>query len=100
MKKLLSRVVMLWLCFAAAVLAAPLRLSYSVVGPTVAGIWMAHETSTFKKYGLDVQLIYIPSSGMNIQALLGGSLDASNEKKKLIAKNAKYAKNKISKHET
>ena len=38
---------------------------------------MAHETGAFKKYGLDVQLIYIPSSGMNIQALLGGSLDVS-----------------------
>jgi NitT/TauT family transport system substrate-binding protein len=38
---------------------------------------MAHETGVFKKYGLDVQLIYIPSSGMNIQALLGGSLDLS-----------------------
>ena len=38
---------------------------------------MAHETGAFKKYGLDVQLIYIASSGMNIQALLGGSLDVS-----------------------
>ncbi|HYT58341.1 MAG TPA: ABC transporter substrate-binding protein [Verrucomicrobiae bacterium] len=77
MKKLLSRVVLLWLCCVGEVLAAPLRLSYSVVGPTVAGVWMAHEIGTFKKYGLDVQLIYIPSSGMNIQALLGGSLDVS-----------------------
>src|SRR6266566_5598200 len=77
MKKLLFRVTMLWFCCVVEVLAAPLRLSYSVVGPTVAGVWMAHETGTFKKYGLDVQLIYIPSSGMNIQALLGGSLDVS-----------------------
>ena len=38
---------------------------------------MAYETGRFKKYGLDVQLIYIPSSGTNIQALLGGSLDVS-----------------------
>ena len=77
MKKLLSQVVMLWLYCLGEGSAAPLRLSYSVVGPTVAGVWMAHETGTFKKYGLDVQLIYIPSSGMNIQALLGGSLDVS-----------------------
>lgn len=56
---------------------APLRLSYSVVGPTVAGIWMAHESGAFRKYGLDVQLVYIPSSGTNIQALLGGSLELS-----------------------
>jgi ABC-type nitrate/sulfonate/bicarbonate transport system substrate-binding protein len=77
MKKLLSQLAVLWLCFAGEVSAAPLRLSYSVVGPTVAGIWMAHETGAFRKYGLDVQLIYIPSSGTNIQALLGGSLDVS-----------------------
>src|SRR6266545_7308902 len=77
MKKLHSLIVVLWLCCTGEVLAAPLRLSYSVVGPSVAGVWMAHETGVFKKYGLDVQLIYIPSSGMNIQALLGGSLDVS-----------------------
>ncbi len=57
--------------------AAPLRLSYSVIGPTVAGVWMAHETGMFKKYALDVQLVYIASSGTNIQALLGGSLELS-----------------------
>jgi hypothetical protein len=57
--------------------AAPLRLSYPIVAPTVASIWMAHETGMFKKYGLDVQLVYIASSGTNIQALLGGSLELS-----------------------
>jgi ABC-type nitrate/sulfonate/bicarbonate transport system substrate-binding protein len=56
MKKLLLQVA-LWVCCAGEVSAAPLRLSYSVVGPTVAGVWMAHETGAFKKYGLDVQLI-------------------------------------------
>jgi ABC-type nitrate/sulfonate/bicarbonate transport system substrate-binding protein len=77
MEKLLLRITILWFCCSGQVLAAPLRLSYSVVGPSVAGVWMAYETGTFKKYGLDVQLIYIPSSGMNIQALLGSSLDVS-----------------------
>src|SRR5262245_35706678 len=38
---------------------------------------MAQETGIFKKHGLDVQLIYIPSSGTNIHVLLGGSLDVS-----------------------
>lgn len=55
--------------------AAPLRLSYSIIGPPVAAVWMAQETGAFKKYGLEVQLVYIPSSGTNVQALLGGSLD-------------------------
>src|SRR5262249_57563105 len=76
-KKSFGQVALLFLCCEGQVLATPLRLSYSVVGPSVAGVWMAQETGIFKKYGLDVQLIYIPSSGTNIQALLGGSLDLS-----------------------
>jgi hypothetical protein len=75
--KLLCLVSLLWLCIVREISAAPLRLSYSVIGPTVAGIWMAHDYGTFKKYGLDVQLVYVPCSGTNIQALLGGSLDIS-----------------------
>ena len=35
------------------------------------------EPGTVRKYGLDVQLIYIPSSGINMQIALGGSLDVS-----------------------
>jgi len=73
-KKLFWQVVLVWLCCGGQVLAAPLRLSYSVVGPSVAGVRMAHEAGMFKKYGLDVQLIYILSSGTNIQALHDGSL--------------------------
>jgi len=76
MKQLLVLIILCALMRTGAV-AAPLRLSYSVVGPTVASVWMAHETGMFKKYGLDVQLVYIASSGTNIQALLGGSLELS-----------------------
>ncbi|MBM4260071.1 MAG: ABC transporter substrate-binding protein [Deltaproteobacteria bacterium] len=77
MIRLVVPILWLYVLGSRAVFAAPLWLSCSAVGPTVAGVWMAHETGTFKKYGLDVQLIYIPSSGTNIQALLGGSLDMS-----------------------
>ncbi|MGH7870774.1 MAG: ABC transporter substrate-binding protein [Candidatus Binatia bacterium] len=77
MKKLLGLALLLGLTSSRSLEAAPLRLSYSVVGPTVTSIWLAHESGMFKKYGLDVQLVYIPSSGTNIQALLGGSLDLS-----------------------
>lgn len=75
--KTLWPLIALALLLAVDAIAAPLRLSYSVVGPTVASVWMAHETGMFKKYGLDVQLVYIASSGTNIQALLGGSLELS-----------------------
>ncbi len=57
--------------------AAQVRLSYSIVGPPVAAVWMAHDTGAFKRYGVDAQLVYIPSSVTNIQAILGGSLDVA-----------------------
>jgi NitT/TauT family transport system substrate-binding protein len=38
-------------------------------------VWMANELGLFKKYNLDVQLIYIPSSSTSVQSLLGGSVD-------------------------
>ena len=55
--------------------AAPLRISYAAIAANIAGIWMAEGSGAFKKYGLDVQFVYIPSSGTNVQALLGGSID-------------------------
>ena len=75
MKEFILAFLVLWLSLAGRSLAAPLRLSYSIVGPPVAGVWMTYETGAFKRYGLDVQLVYIPSSVTNIHALLGGSLD-------------------------
>ena len=77
MNRLVSLVVLAWLCWIGPASAAPLRLSYSIVGPPVAAVWMAYETGAFKRHGLDVQLVYIPSSVTNIQALLGGSLEVA-----------------------
>ena len=54
---------------------APLRISYGAIAANIAGIWMAQDSGAFKKYGLDVDLIYIASSGTNVQALMGGSID-------------------------
>jgi NitT/TauT family transport system substrate-binding protein len=54
---------------------APLRISYGAIAANIAGIWMAQDSGAFKKYGLDVDLIYIASSGTNVQALMGGSVD-------------------------
>ena len=65
----------LFLTCAALSAAAPLRISYAAIAANIAGIWMAEGSEAFKKYGLDVQFVYIPSSGTNVQALLGGSID-------------------------
>ena len=55
--------------------AAMLRFAYASIAPPLSGIWAAQETGAFKKYGLDVQLVYISSSATNVQALVGGSLE-------------------------
>jgi ABC-type nitrate/sulfonate/bicarbonate transport system substrate-binding protein len=55
--------------------AEPVRITYSVVSSSSVGVWMAKEFGTFKKYGLDVQLIFIPTGSTNVQALIGGGLD-------------------------
>lgn len=65
----------LFLTCATSAAAAPLRISYAAIAANIAGIWMAEGSGAFQKYGLDVQFVYIPSSGTNVQALLGGSID-------------------------
>lgn len=57
--------------------AEPLRVSYSSISPVNAGLWVAQEVGAFKRHSLDVKFIYISSSGTNVQALLGGSLDVA-----------------------
>jgi NitT/TauT family transport system substrate-binding protein len=55
--------------------AEPIRIAYSVISWTMSAVYMAEDAGLFKKNGLDVQIIYIPSSGTSVQALLGGSVD-------------------------
>ena len=51
-----------------------IRIAYSVISWTMSAAYMAEDAGLFKKNGLDVQLIHIPSSGTSVQALLGGSV--------------------------
>ncbi len=78
MNRMFLTLVMLWVWssvfIATPAQAAPIVISYSAISPSSAGIWMADEIGAFKKYGQEVRLIYISSSGTNVQALLGGSL--------------------------
>ena len=54
--------------------AEPIRIAYSVISWTMSAVYMAEDAALFKKNGLDVQIIHIPSSGTSVQALLGGSV--------------------------
>jgi len=55
--------------------AESVRISYSAISWLMTPVWTAEELGLFKKYNLDTELIYIPSSATSVQALLGGSVD-------------------------
>ncbi len=60
-------------------LAKPTRLTvaYSAVTGAQALPWIGKETGIFKKYGFDVQLVYIPGSAAQIATLLSGDVQFS-----------------------
>ena len=66
--------------FASAVSAAQpakkVRLAYSAFAYANPPFWIAQDLKLFEKYGLDSELVYV-SGARPIQAMLGGSIDAS-----------------------
>jgi NitT/TauT family transport system substrate-binding protein len=50
----------------------PVILSYSSVTGNRAPLWIAKEMGLYEKYGLNVKLVYIPSSAVSIPALIAG----------------------------
>lgn len=53
---------------------APVRVNWTAVTGAQSGMFMAHQEKLFKKNGLDVELIHIPSSSRGIQAILAGEI--------------------------
>lgn len=51
-----------------------LTISYASVSGTRAPLWIAKDLGIFEKYGLEVNLIYIASGVISVNALLGGSV--------------------------
>jgi len=55
-----------------------LRLGHSSIGATNGSFWVAEEKGLFKKYGVDVEVIYIGGGGARVlSALLAGDLHFS-----------------------
>lgn len=50
------------------------RLNWGAVSGVMSGIWVAYEERLFKKHGLDVELIHIPSTSRAIQSMLSGEI--------------------------
>ena len=68
---------------AVAILTAPaaaqmkVRVNWSAIAAGQSGIWIAHDEGIFKKHGLDVELLHIPSSSRIIQTMLAGEIAIS-----------------------
>jgi NitT/TauT family transport system substrate-binding protein len=54
--------------------AQPVRINWTAVTGAQSGMFMAQQEGLFKKHGLDVELIHIPSSSRGIQAILAGEI--------------------------
>ena len=52
------------------------RLAYSAFAYANPPFWIAQDLKLFEKYGLESELVYV-SGARPIQAMLGGSIDAS-----------------------
>jgi NitT/TauT family transport system substrate-binding protein len=50
------------------------RINWTAVTGAQSGMFMAQQEGFFKKHGLDVELIHIPSSSRGIQAILAGEI--------------------------
>jgi NitT/TauT family transport system substrate-binding protein len=53
---------------------SPVRINWTAVTGAQSGMFMAQQEGLFKKQGLDVELIHIPSSSRGIQAILAGEI--------------------------
>ena len=51
-----------------------LRVAYSALNASQSYLWVAQDMGFYRKYGFDVDLLYINSGSMNVAALLGGSI--------------------------
>jgi NitT/TauT family transport system substrate-binding protein len=66
--------ILLVLVASAAAAQAPVRINWTAVTGAQSGMFMAQQEGLFKKHGLDVELIHIPSSSRGIQAILAGEI--------------------------
>lgn len=52
-------------------------IAYSAISASQAPAWVAYEQGLFKKYGLDVQLIFIEAGSRTVQTLVSGDVAAA-----------------------
>src|SRR5690349_6994022 len=65
-------------CRAVPLAAQNLKAPFAALSPNYAPLWIAADTGLFKKYSLDVQLIYISAGSVIVPAILSGQVDIAN----------------------
>lgn len=74
---LLTALLALLTCVDPASAQLKVRVNWSAIAAGQSGIWIAHDEGIFKKNGLDVELLHIPSSSRIIQTMLAGEIAIS-----------------------
>ena len=75
MKIRIEAVIIFFLATASSAVAQQkVRLNWGAISGVMSGIWVAQEEGLFKKYGLDIELIHIPSTSRAIQSMLSGEI--------------------------
>ncbi|HEX2385601.1 MAG TPA: ABC transporter substrate-binding protein [Candidatus Binatia bacterium] len=76
-RKIFLAALLAMLLLASAARAEPLRIAYTSIGIIFAPLWTTQAAGLFKKYGLDVELLYIGGGPPSLQALLAGDVKIS-----------------------
>jgi ABC-type nitrate/sulfonate/bicarbonate transport system substrate-binding protein len=77
--KLQPALLIVWLsCWSIDAAAQSLKVPFAALSSNYAPLWIADQAGLFKKYGLDVQLIYIPAGSVIVPAILSGQVEIAN----------------------
>jgi ABC-type nitrate/sulfonate/bicarbonate transport system substrate-binding protein len=75
MKVRISALVLFFLAATSSAIAQQkVRLNWGAISGVMSSIWVAQEEGLFKKQGLDIELIHIPSTSRAIQSMLSGEI--------------------------
>src|SRR5258706_3841449 len=77
--KLPFGLVIAWLCYySASARAQTLKVPFAALSPNYAPLWIADRAGLFKKYGLDVQPVYILAGSVIVPAIPSSPVLISN----------------------
>src|ERR1051325_7497867 len=71
-------VLLLCLCGIAPAFAQSLKVPFAALSPNYSPLWVADYAGYFKRYGIDVQPVYISAGSVILPALLSGQVELAN----------------------